>query len=75
MSNSVGTIGAGPPSVSGSRETKTGDGSILGVVLAEFRRGSAAAHRYERLRYGSARDAGITATDIPRRIFEEFYSK
>jgi hypothetical protein len=47
---------------------------ILVVVLAEFRRGVAAAQRYETLRYCSACDGRLAPADIPRRIFEEFYS-
>jgi hypothetical protein len=56
---------------------RTGNGhrsgpGILVVVLAEFRRGVAAAQRYER--YCSACDEGVAPADIPRRIFEEFYA-
>jgi hypothetical protein len=47
------------------------------VVLAEFQRAMAAEQRYEYLRRAGtaalARD-GIVRTDIPRRIFDEFYS-
>jgi hypothetical protein len=38
------------------------------------RRAVAAARRYEDLRYGSRCHEGIAPADIPRRIFEEFYS-
>jgi hypothetical protein len=47
---------------------------ILVVVLAELRRGIAATRRYEHLRYRSACDERVAPADIPRRIFEEFYS-
>jgi hypothetical protein len=50
---------------------------LFGVLLAEFRRAVAAEQRYEHLKRASAaclaRD-GIAPADIPRRIFEEFYS-
>jgi hypothetical protein len=50
---------------------------VLLAVLAEFRRAVAAEQRYEHLRWASAgaamRDAMVPA-DLPRRIFEEFYS-
>jgi hypothetical protein len=42
-------------------------------MLAEFRRAAAAAQRYEDLRYRSAHGK-IAPADIPRRVFEEFYS-
>lgn len=48
--------------------------SFLVVLLAEFRRASAAAQRYQDLRYRSACH-GYTGLDgIPARVFEEFYS-
>ena len=47
---------------------------LFAVVLAELRRAVAAARRYEDLRYGSGRREDRTAADIPRRVFEEFYS-
>jgi hypothetical protein len=47
---------------------------LLVVLLTEFRRGVAAAQRYETLRYRSACDGRVALADIPRRIFEEFYS-
>jgi hypothetical protein len=43
-------------------------------MLAEFGRANAAAQRYEDLRYRSGRDKGAAADDLPRRVFEEFYS-
>jgi hypothetical protein len=61
----------------GIREIRTGHslGRILfAVVLAEFRRAVAAARRYEDLRYGGGRHEGVAAADVPRRVFEEFYS-
>ena len=50
---------------------------FLRVVLAELRRARAAEQRYENLhRAGAAALArdGIVPADIPRRIFDEFYS-
>jgi hypothetical protein len=44
------------------------------AVLAEFRRAVAAAQRYTDLRYRSARRGSIVLGDIPRQVFEEFYS-
>jgi hypothetical protein len=56
------------------RSSKPG---FLGVVLAEFRRALAAERRYEDLRRANpsalAR-ADLVCADIPRRIFEKFYS-
>jgi hypothetical protein len=46
----------------------------LSGMLAEFTRAIAAAHRYEDLRYRSARRGTIAPDEIPRQIFEEFYS-
>jgi hypothetical protein len=50
---------------------------LFPVVVAEFQRAVAAARRYEQLKRADAaamgRD-GISSVDIPRRIFEEFYS-
>jgi hypothetical protein len=47
------------------------------IVFAEFRRAAAAEQRYEELKGRStaavARE-GIAHPDVPRRIFEEFYS-
>jgi hypothetical protein len=47
------------------------------VVLAEFQRATAAEQRYEYLRRAGtaalARD-GVVRADVPRRIFDEFYS-
>lgn len=63
--------------VRGTHEIRDAHGSALGsliVALAEFGRAIAAAQRYEDLRYGRGRHEGIARTDIPRRIFEEFYS-
>jgi hypothetical protein len=64
-------------SVRGIRETRNGHSLgriIFAVVLAEFRRAIAAVGRYEDLRYGRGRHEGIAPADIPRRVFEEFYS-
>jgi hypothetical protein len=43
-------------------------------MLAEYRRAAAAAQRYTDLRYRNARRGSIVLSDIPRRVFEEFYS-
>ena len=48
--------------------------NFLSRMFAEFGRANAAAQRYEDLRYRSARDRGTVADDLPRRVFEEFYS-
>jgi hypothetical protein len=64
-------------SVRGIRQIRNGHSLariIFAVILAEFRRAVAAARRYEDLRYGSGRHEGIAPADIPRRVFEEFYS-
>ena len=50
---------------------------FLGVVLAEYRRAVAAAKRYEDWQRAGAPALarhGILPTDIPRRIFDEFYA-
>lgn len=47
---------------------------VFEIILAELGRALAAARRYESLKYGRARHAGLAAADIPRRIFEEFYA-
>jgi hypothetical protein len=47
---------------------------FLVVLLAEFKRASAAAQRYQDLRYRSACHGYARLADIPARIFEEFYS-
>jgi hypothetical protein len=47
------------------------------AVAAEFRRAAAAEQRYEDLKHnGAAAFAreGIVRADVPRRVFEEFYS-
>ena len=64
-------------SLRGTRKIRNGHWlgrGIFAVVLAEFGRAVAAARRYEHLRYGSGRHEGTAPADIPRRIFEEFYS-
>ena len=43
-------------------------------MFAEFSRAVAAAQRYEDLRYRSGGHGRIAPADIPRQIFEEFYS-
>jgi hypothetical protein len=48
--------------------------SFLLAMLAEFGRATAAAQRYDDLRYRSAGRGSIAADDISRRVFEEFYS-
>lgn len=72
---------AGTSSVRRVREVQKGQWSGRGlflVVLAEFKRAVAAAQRYTELKRIDAttltRD-GITPADIPRRIFDEFYSR
>jgi hypothetical protein len=63
--------------VRGIREIRSGHSLgriIFAVVLAEFRRAVAAARRYEDLRYGSGRHGDMAPAEIPRRVFEEFYS-
>jgi hypothetical protein len=45
--------------------------NFLLATLAEFTRATAAAQRYDDLRYRSA--GGIAPADIPRRVFEELY--
>jgi hypothetical protein len=47
---------------------------ILVIVLSDFRRAVAAAQRYEDMRYRSACPGRAAPTDIPRQVFEEFYS-
>jgi hypothetical protein len=66
--------------ISGLRSVQNARGpglTFLLAVLAEFQRARAAEQRYEDLRRASAaalaRD-DIVPTDLPRRIFEEFYS-
>jgi hypothetical protein len=72
-------------SVRGTRESRNGHslGRILfavvlaelfAVVLAEFRRAVAAARRYEDLRYGRGRHKDMAHAELPRRVFQEFYS-
>ena len=52
-------------------------GGRLQQVVAEFRRAFEAERRYRQLRYldpaALARE-GLVPSDVPRRIFEEFYS-
>lgn len=48
--------------------------SFLLAMVAEFGRATAAAQRYEDLRYRSGPRGRIAPADIPRRVFEEFYS-
>jgi hypothetical protein len=43
-------------------------------LFVEFGRAFAAARRYESLKCGRAQQESLTLADIPRRIFEEFYS-
>jgi hypothetical protein len=43
-------------------------------MFAEYSRAVTAAQRYEDLRYRSCGHDRIAPTDIPRQIFEEFYS-
>jgi hypothetical protein len=77
MANNLDAIGAARPSRV-RRSRVIGSGSALSmslVLLAEFRRASAAARRYDALRYGSARDDRMAGADIPRQVFEELYSK
>jgi hypothetical protein len=65
-------------SVRGIREIRDNHSSartIFAVIVAEFRRAVTAARRYEDLRYGGGRHEGVSPADIPRRVFEEFYSE
>jgi hypothetical protein len=68
---------ASASSVNGTPETgdshRSGPG-ILVVMLAELRRALAATRRYEHLRYRSACAGRVAPADIPRQLFEEFYS-
>jgi hypothetical protein len=45
------------------------------TILAEFGRALAATRRYEVPRCGRACHDGLAHTDIPRRIFAEFYAR
>jgi predicted N-acyltransferase len=50
---------------------------FMGTVSAEFRRAIAAERRYDELRRKDAAGLaleGIAGAEIPRRVFEEFYS-
>jgi hypothetical protein len=47
---------------------------FLLAMFAEYRRAAAAAQRYTDLRYRNARRGSIVLSDIPRQVFEEFYS-
>jgi hypothetical protein len=47
--------------------------TTIATILAEYRRAIAAARRHEELT--CRRRAGVRRRDIPRRIFEEFYSR
>jgi hypothetical protein len=47
---------------------------ILEFLSEEFERALAAAHRYDRLRYGPAVHNRPARSEIPKRIFEEFYA-
>jgi hypothetical protein len=46
---------------------------LLATILAEYRRAIAAARRYDELKLH--RESAVRRHDIPRRIFEEFYSQ
>jgi hypothetical protein len=46
---------------------------MIATILAEYRRAIAAARRHNELT--CHRRAGVRRRDIPRRIFEEFYSR
>jgi hypothetical protein len=83
MANSLESIGAAKPSsLRGSRGIASGHGPAVSTflvllamflaLLAEYRRASAAAHRYDALKYRARDDAGA---DIPRQVFDEFYSR
>ena len=48
--------------------------NYLAVLLAEFRRGTLVAQRYESLRYRSAGHGRLAPDDIARQVFEEFYA-
>ena len=47
---------------------------LLLAMVAEFGRACAAAQRYEDLRHRGAGRGSIAPADVPRRVFEEFYS-
>lgn len=47
--------------------------ALLGSIFVEYRRATAAARRYEELSFH--RDEADMRFDVPRRIFEEFYSR
>jgi hypothetical protein len=47
---------------------------ILETICAEFERALAAARRYDRLRYGPAIHNRPARSEIPERIFAEFYA-
>jgi hypothetical protein len=64
----------GPPHESLRSQAPSPRQNFLLAMLAEFGRANAAAQRYEDLRYRSASRESIAAGDIPRRVFEEFYS-
>jgi hypothetical protein len=46
---------------------------MIATILAEYRRALAAAREYEDLRLH--RESAVRGRDIPRRIFDEFYSR
>jgi hypothetical protein len=48
--------------------------NFLSAMLAEFRRATAAAQRYDDLRCRSAGTGRIAPVDLPRQVFEEFYA-
>jgi hypothetical protein len=49
--------------------------ALFAAILTESRRASAAAHRYEDLkRMAATARAGFGPADVPRRVFDEFYS-
>jgi len=85
MADSFESIGAAQPSgVHSGRRRESGQYSALSmflvvvtmslVLVAEFRRATAAARRYEELRYGRARAKSLAGADIPWQVFREFYS-
>jgi hypothetical protein len=65
---------SGARSIREIRSVRSSARIILAAIVAEFRRAVAAARRYEDLRYGGSRHEGGAPADIPRRVFEEFYS-
>ena len=67
-------LAASARGIPGTRDGHRSGPGILVAVLAELRRAVAATGRYEHLRYRRACAGRVAPADIPRRLFEEFYS-